>query len=212
VAKNSGLKVGALAAFVILICTAVPAAAAPQSFDWAYTGLDGAGCYAPRRRGLPGRPITGTHNDVAITGFPNYAIPSQLVYAASTYLDCGGLAFVDASGDAFDAFYDTATNDPYNCGYVGYCEIGPGLDGTDGLGPPRDPVNSIDFTLRTVRDRLASHYSALDSFGGCAASQISQLAASSRPSQAPRVYLPHPPSEGLRDGIAFRTAANPRSA
>jgi hypothetical protein len=96
--------------------------------------------------------ITGTHNGVAITGFANYAIPSQLVYTtASTYLNYGGLAFVDGSGDAFNAFYITATNDPYNCGYVGYCEIGPGLDGTDGLGP-RDPVNSVDFTLRAVRE------------------------------------------------------------
>ena len=115
-ARNSGLKVGALAAFVVRICAAVPAAAAPPSFDWAYTGLNGAGCSPLGGGAYQVTSITETHNGVAIPGFANYGIRSQLVYTASTHLDYGGLAFVDANGDAFDTFYDTATNDRYNCG------------------------------------------------------------------------------------------------
>jgi hypothetical protein len=45
---------------------------------------------------------------------------------------------------------NTSTTDAYACGFVGYCEIGPGVDGTDGLGPPPDPRNPISFTLTAV--------------------------------------------------------------
>lgn len=60
------------------------------------------------------------------------------------------LTFTDSTGSAFNVFYDTTTTDLYKCGYVGYCEIGPGVNGTDGLGPPRDPVNPIDFTMTAI--------------------------------------------------------------
>ena len=156
--KKSGFGILALAALCVVLCAAAPLAASPHAFDWSYTGLDG---YTVTASGtLVATPlgggtyqvtsITGTRDGVAVTGLANYAIPSQLVYSVFPQLDYGGLAFLDANGNAFNVFYDTSTTDVYNCGFVGYCEIGPGVDGTDGLGPPRDPVNPISFTLTAV--------------------------------------------------------------
>jgi hypothetical protein len=48
-------------------------------------------------------------------------------------------------------YYDTSTTDVYQCGRVGYCEIGPGVAGTTGLGPPPDSIGGIEsFTLTAV--------------------------------------------------------------
>jgi hypothetical protein len=129
-------------------------------FDWSYTGLNG---YSVTASGtLVATPlgggafavtaITGTHNGVAITGLTSYAFQDNTVYTGFPQLDYPGLAFTDANGDAFNAFYDTATNDAYACGFVGYCEIGPGVVGTDGLGPPRDAEGPIAFTLTAVAE------------------------------------------------------------
>lgn len=106
----------------------------------------------PRRAAeyLFAKTITGTRNGIAITGLTGYAGDDNLVYNPAPFLDYPGLAFTDANGFAYNVFYDTNTTDPYNCGFVGYCEIGPGTPGTSGLGPPRDPVSSIDFTLTQV--------------------------------------------------------------
>lgn len=148
---------GAFSAVAILATAAVSGAPAARAavFDWSYTGLHG---YSVTASGtLDATPlggdayavtaITGTRNGVAITGLTAYAVQDQTVYTGFPALDYFGLAFVNANGSAFNVFYDTSTTDPYSCGFVGYCEIGPGISGTSGLGPPHDPEGPIDFTL-----------------------------------------------------------------
>jgi hypothetical protein len=132
--------------------------AAPQAFDWTFVGINGStisGSGTLLADPLGGgawqvTSISGTRNGVAITGLTTYAGDDNVVYTTFPQLDYPGLAFTDANGFAYNVFYDTATTDVYNCGFVGYCEIGPGTPGTDGLGPPRDPVDSINFTLTAV--------------------------------------------------------------
>jgi hypothetical protein len=141
----------------IVLCTAT-SFASPQAFDWSYFGINGSTVTASGT--LIANPlgggvydvlsITGTRNGVAITGLTGYAGNDNRVYLPSPFLDYPGLAFTDANGFAYNVFYDTSTTDVYNCGFAGYCEIGPGTPGTSGLGPPRDAVSSIAFTLTQV--------------------------------------------------------------
>jgi hypothetical protein len=132
--------------------------AAPTMFDWSYFGINGSiasGSGTLMANSLGGgtysvTSISGAVNGVAVAGLTGYAGSDNLVYSGFPSLDYPGLAFVDTSGNAYNVFYDTSTTDAYNCGFVGYCQIGPGTPGTDGLGPPRDPVASIAFTLTQV--------------------------------------------------------------
>lgn len=132
--------------------------ATPSTFDWSYFGINGStvtasGTLTANSLGsgvYQVISITGSRNGVALTGLTTYAGEDNLVYNPSPFLDYSGLAFTDANGFAYNVFYDTSTTDVYNCGFVGYCEIGPGTPGTSGLGPPRDPVSSIAFTLTQV--------------------------------------------------------------
>jgi hypothetical protein len=146
--------VSAVAVLATAVLIGAPAARATV-FDWSYNGLHG---YSVTASGtLDATPlgggvyavtdITGIRNGVAITGLTAYAVEDQRVYTSFPALDYFGLAFVNANGSAFNAFYDTSTTDAYACGFVGYCEIGPGTPGTTGLGPPRDPEGPIDFML-----------------------------------------------------------------
>jgi len=132
--------------------------ATPQAFDWTYTGLNG---YTVNASGtLLATPlgggayqvtsISGMRNGIAVTGLTTYAGDDNVVYTTFPQLDYPGLAFTDANGFAYNVFYDTSTTDVYACGFVGYCEIGPGTPFTTGLGPPTDPVGSISFTLTAV--------------------------------------------------------------
>ncbi|MFY9970143.1 MAG: hypothetical protein WAK41_12140 [Roseiarcus sp.] len=130
-----------------------------EVFDWSYSGtipgpvtasgtLDatpiGGGVYDVTS-------ISGTRNGVAITGPTAYAGEDNRVYISAPYVDYPGLAYTIADGTAFNVFYDPSTSDSYACGAIGYCEIGPGVVGTSGLGPPRDPVSQIStFTLVAV--------------------------------------------------------------
>jgi len=122
-------------------------------FDWSYAGVNGGPVIAGgtlEASLISGNTysvssIFGTRNGVPITGLTAYAAQDNLVYTAFPAVDYPGLAFTDASGHAFNVYYDPSTSDPYNCGRVGYCEIGPGTPGTTGLGPPRDSVGPIDF-------------------------------------------------------------------
>jgi PEP-CTERM motif len=154
IARKAALGIFAFAALAALWTPTANAAA----FLWSYTGLNG---YSVSASGtLLATPlgggtyqvtsISGSRNGTPITGLTTYAFEDQLVYLGFPQLDYPGLAFTDLSGNAFNAFYDTSTTDAYNCGFVGYCEIGPGVPGTSGLGPPRDPVNPISFTLTAV--------------------------------------------------------------
>jgi hypothetical protein len=158
ISKNSGFGILALAVLCLLVCAAAPVAAAPQAFDWSYTGLNGYTVLAsgtlvatPLGGGVyQVTSISGTRNGLSITGLTTYAGDDQLVYTTFPQLDYPGLAFTDSTGSAFNIFYDTSMTDVYNCGFVGYCEIGPGTPFTTGLGPPRDPDNPISFTLTAV--------------------------------------------------------------
>jgi hypothetical protein len=143
-----------------LVCGAALAQASTawaDKFDWSYTGTNG---YVVSAGGtLTATPlgggayqvtsISGLYNGSPITGLTVYAGQDNEVYTTSPHLDFPGLAFTVGSS-AYNAFYDTSTADAYNCGFVGYCEIGPGVVGTSGLGPPRDPTNSIAFQLMSV--------------------------------------------------------------
>jgi hypothetical protein len=130
-----------------------PSSAEAILFDWSYSGLNGGPVVASGT--LDASPlgggaysvssISGIRNGVPLTGLTAYAAQDNLVYTTFPAVDYPGLAFTDASGHAFNVFFDTSTSDPYNCGRVGYCEIGPGTPGTTGLGPPRDSVGPIDF-------------------------------------------------------------------
>ena len=64
-------------------------------------------------------------------------------------LDYFGLAMARSNySDSYKIYYDTSTTDPYSCGQVGYCLIGPGVAGTSGLGAPPDAIVPIGaFTL-----------------------------------------------------------------
>ncbi len=143
-------------AIAALGMAAIAGAGHAATFQWSYSDLSGAPVSASGildATSVGGgafqvTSISGLRNGAAITGLANYAIPSQLVYSGSPSLDYGGLAFL-AGGAAFNVYYDTSTTDPYSCGAVGYCEIGPGVDGTDGLAGP-DPIHQINFTLTSV--------------------------------------------------------------
>ncbi len=151
---------GTLSALALLASSALIVAPPAKAtvFDWSYTGLNGYNVTASGT--LVATPlgggafdvtaITGTRNGVAITGLTSYAVQDNTVFTGFPQLDYFGLAFTDTNGNAFNAFYDAAINDPYECGFVGYCEIGPGVPGTDGLGPPRDAEGPIAFTLTAV--------------------------------------------------------------
>lgn len=148
---------GVFVAVVTMVGSGAPRASATV-FEWSYTGLDGYNVTASGT--LDATPlgggvydvtsISGIRNGIAITGLTTYAGDDQRVYTSFPQLDYPGLAFTNASGSAFNVFYDTSTTDAYECGFVGYCEIGPGTPGTSGLGPPRDPEGPIDFTLSAV--------------------------------------------------------------
>jgi hypothetical protein len=150
-------------------------------FDWSYAGFnggpvaalgtlqatpDGGGVYTVTS-------IAGTRNGVPITGLTVYAGLDNLVYtdAANLYgvdahVDYPGLAYTDLSGAAFNVFYDISASDPYNCGRIGYCEIGPGIVGTSGLGPPRDSVGPIEFFTLTGVPEPATWTMLLIGFAG----------------------------------------------
>ena len=107
-------------------------------FDWSYSGggvsasgtLDatdaGGGVYDVTS-------ITGVRDGVSIAGLTSYAGSDNLVYNPGPYVDYPGLAYTDSSGFAYNVYYDTSLTNSYECGHVGYCEIGPGTPGTTGL-------------------------------------------------------------------------------
>jgi hypothetical protein len=145
----------------VLAAAVVGASAQAAEFAWSYTGLNG---YTVNASGtLDASPlgggafqvtsISGTWNGIAITGLGTYASNDNLVYTSGFAVDYPGLAFTLANGMDVNAYSDTETDpsvDPYACGAVGYCEIGPGANGSSGLGPPSDPINQISFTLTEV--------------------------------------------------------------
>jgi hypothetical protein len=145
-----GLVVSAV--FAGTVCAGAPRASA-AAFDWSYTGLDG---YSVAASGtlvatlLGGGAYQVTSISGTRDGLTTYAGEDNRVYTTFPQLDYPGLAFTNSIGSAFNVFYDPSTTDDYNCGFVGYCEIGPGVPGTSGLGPPRDPDNPISFTLTAV--------------------------------------------------------------
>jgi hypothetical protein len=95
--------------------------------------------------------ITGTRNGVAVTGLAVYAGEDNEVYTTPPYVDYPGLAYSVVGGSVFNVYYDTSTSDSYACGAAGYCEIGPGVAGTTGLGPPVDSIGPVaTFTLTVV--------------------------------------------------------------
>ena len=151
----------ALAALAGAAVLAPAPGASAATFAWSYTGthgyvVSGSGTLTATSLGGGAYAVTsmsGTRNGSAITGLTDYADQDNQVYTTFPSLDYPGLAFL-AGGSAFNVYYDTtdgpaSTDDPYACGFAGYCEIGPGVSGTSGLDGP-DPIHSIDFTLTPV--------------------------------------------------------------
>jgi hypothetical protein len=147
------------AAFAALSAAAVLAqatVAAATTFNWSYTGAHGyvvaaSGTLTATPLGGGAYAVTsmsGTRNGSAITGLTVYAGQDNEVFSPGPNLDYFGLAFL-VGADAFNVYYDTSTSDPYQCGFAGYCEIGPGVPGTSGLDAP-DPIHPIAFTLTAV--------------------------------------------------------------
>ena len=133
--------------------------AGAAEFDWSYSGSNGGPVTASGT--LDATPIgggvydvisiTGTRNGVAITGLATYAGEDNEIYTTPPHVDYPGLAYSIIGGSVFNVYYDTSTSDSYACGAVGYCEIGPGVAGTDGLGPPVDSIGPIaTFTLTAI--------------------------------------------------------------
>lgn len=143
--------VGALSGAAVMVLST---AASATTFNWSYAGLGG---YAVSASGsLQATPlgggayqvtsISGVRNGAPITGLTNYAVEDNQVYDTVPHLDLFGLAFTVGS-EAFNVYFWDVTTGIYSCGAVGYCEIGPGVSGTDGLGPPADPTHAIKFSL-----------------------------------------------------------------
>jgi hypothetical protein len=151
---------------------ALASGAGAKTFDWSYVGTNG---YAVSASGtLTATPLgggayqvtsmTGLRNGSPVGGTTDYAFEDNIVYTSFPHLDYPGLAFTVGS-DAFNVYYDTSTTDAYACGAVGYCEIGPGVVGTDGLGPPPDPTHTIDFSLTAVPEPASWAMMLVGSFG-----------------------------------------------
>jgi hypothetical protein len=147
----------AAAAAATLACTAQLARA--TEFDWSYSGDNGGAVSAsgvlfatPDGGGeYTVTSISGTRNGVSISGLATYAGDDNLVYTTTPHVDYPGLAYSVTGGAVFNVYYDTSTADDYACGAVGYCEIGPGVAGTTGLGPPVDSIGAMSsFTLTAV--------------------------------------------------------------
>jgi hypothetical protein len=147
------------AAFAALSAAALlaqAAAASAATFNWSYTGAHGyvvaaSGTLTATPLGGGAYAVTsmsGTRNGSAVTGLTGYAGQDNEVFSPGPNLDYFGLAFL-VGGAAFNVYYDTGVSDPYQCGFAGYCEIGPGAPGTSGLDAP-DPMNPIVFTLTAV--------------------------------------------------------------
>ena len=159
---RSSRSLALMAAAAATAAIAVGPASATE-FLWSYSGdnggpvtasgildatPDGGGVYSVTS-------ISGTRNGVAITGLTTYAGDDNLVYTTAPYVDYPGLAYL-AGGSAFNVYYDTGTSNSYACGAIGYCEIGPGITGTSGLGPPVNSIGSITtFTLTAVPEASA---------------------------------------------------------
>ena len=133
-------------------------AASAAMFLWSYSGFNGGPVSASGSlQATPDGPgvysvtsISGVRNGLAITGLTTYAGDDELIYTTAPNVDYPGLAYTDSSGHAFNVYYDTSLTDPYACGQIGYCEIGPGTPGTTGLAGP-DSIGPIaSFTLTPV--------------------------------------------------------------
>jgi len=97
-----------------------------------------------------GNPVTLNSN----TGLSGYAINDNLLFypGSPNQLDFNGLSFI-AGGNAFDLYYQSSssgTPSGYDCGFAGYCLLGPGTNGTSGLDNGGDPLATISFSASPV--------------------------------------------------------------
>jgi hypothetical protein len=155
------------AAMLALAC-----GASAKTFNWSYVGTNG---YSVSASGtLTATPLgggafqvtsmTGMRDGSPVDGTADYAFEDNVVYTTDPHLDYPGLAFTVGS-DAFNVYFDTETTDAYACGAVGYCEIGPGVVGTSGLGPPVDPVHTINFSLSAAPEPASWAIMLIGTFG-----------------------------------------------
>ncbi len=157
-----GSRVFASAGAVVLFLMSQAGPAGAAVFDWSYTvgGLTASGTLDANLIS-PGEylvtSISGNRDGVPITGLAGleaYAENDNNIFFPSSpsFLDFSGLSYVlnTASPNAFNVYYDASNIDPYACrtSGAGYCEIGPGVLGTTGLGPPTDTISAVSgFSL-----------------------------------------------------------------
>ena len=152
---SRAMAASAVAAVALGLSTTASAA----SFLWSYAGEGG---YLVNASGsLTANPlgggdfqvtsITGTRNGAAITGLTAYAVQDNQVYTTDPHLDFLGLAF-NVGAVAYNVYFDSSSTGGYNCGRAGYCEVGPGVTGSDGIS---DPTGQIAFTLTSVPEPAA---------------------------------------------------------
>jgi hypothetical protein len=77
---------------------------------------------------------------LAITGLTSYALNDQTIFTSSPQLSFGGLSFTVFGGQAYNIYYDNSDVGAYNCGLVGYCQVGPGSPGDIALNDPTVPI------------------------------------------------------------------------
>jgi hypothetical protein len=142
---------------LFLVSQAGPAGAAV--FDWSYTAASGVTASGTLDVTLfsPGvysvTSISGNRDGVSITGLSTFAEDDERIYPGSSpLLDYQGLSYAlnMASPNEFNVYYDPSNTDHYACrtSGAGYCEIGPGVAGTTGLGPPKDTITAVSgFSL-----------------------------------------------------------------
>jgi hypothetical protein len=150
------LSCGALA--ILLTGQSAPASAATITVEYRLADGGGAGLLLDATRVgtvYQVNKIDGNRNGIAINSRTAYAHDDNLFYPSPPYVDHLGLAYTlkEGSPNAFAFFYDDGKTqpDPFACrgpGLAGYCEIGPGVAFTTGLGPPIDKVTAItDFEV-----------------------------------------------------------------
>ena len=143
-----------LAAFVGALGLAIDAPAHADPFNWSYTGVGISGSGTLTATFLNSNDggtfqvthMTGTANGAAIVDVlplppGGYGLYDNLFFPnASPQLDFPGLAFTVAGGQAFNLFFDTVATGDFNCGRIGYCLLGPGTVGSEGLTDPSAPI------------------------------------------------------------------------
>ena len=141
---------------LLLAIVVAPLPAGAVTFDWSYSGsgASGSGTFDAVANGSGGFTIdgiSGTANTFTITGLSSYADANQNLSTTFPQLDIFGFSFTVSNGNRYNILYTNAASGPFSCGFIGYCQIGPGGPLSDGSG---DPGVSIEFSASIAETPL----------------------------------------------------------